>query len=114
MKNTYCLVNGKDAMTDEIDSTDRQVVRSQPYLFRDSSRGLRSIAGDAHIVIGIDTQCDGVMLSAYIFGEFDATYTRMSDERLLGTALAKLLAELRQQLQGVSGSAVTHPAAGGV
>lgn len=47
-------------------------------------------------------------LSATFMGRHDSTYSPMDDGVLLMRELPKLLAELRSQIQSLSGSAVTE------
>ena len=68
---------------------------------------VRVIEGNAHIVIAI--QGDGkAWLEAFFNGRMDSCYGTMSDARLFERELPKLIAELREQLQSLSGSTVTE------
>jgi hypothetical protein len=59
-----------------------------------------AIAGPAHIVITIDVQAHGSLVSLCAFdrGRADAAYAPLTEEQLLSKELPKLLAELRAQL----------------
>lgn len=65
------------------------------------------IAGQAHIILSLDAN-GAVLLQSSFQGAHDATYGHMDDARLLGCELPKLLVELRNQIQGLSGSVVTE------
>ena len=65
------------------------------------------LEGAAHIVISI-TKDGRTLLEGFVGDRWDSTYMPLTDERLLGQAVPQLLTELRQQLQSVSGSAVTE------
>lgn len=116
MKNIDCLLiegagrpqdlsegRAGDLVTDEIDSSVRYLLKRGPHLYHDSSRGLRTIAGDAHIVIALRRDTTDPALTAYFLGDHDCTYGCMSDAKLLEVELPKLLAELRQQLNDLAG-----------
>lgn len=66
-----------------------------------------NIDGVAHIVLAIDG--DGkASLRGFFNNMHDSTYMAVPDEQLLLLEVPKLLAELRHQIQGLSGSTVTE------
>lgn len=77
----------------EIDMTNSAV---RPGLYHDSSRGLKPIAGEAHIVLSILPGDSGFLLQAFRRGEFNAIYANSSDGVV--AQIAPLLKELRAEL----------------
>jgi hypothetical protein len=61
----------------------------------------------ASIVITLDYAGRARMESVFM-GRHDATYGQMDDARLIEQELPKLLGELRNQIQALSGSTVTE------
>ncbi len=66
-----------------------------------------ALAGTAHIVISFDG-AGGATMQAVFRGRMDSIYAAMPDDRLFGCEVPKLAAELRAQIQSLSGSTVTE------
>ena len=73
-----------------------------------SPRGdVAKLGGRAHIVISFDD--DGTaFMQAFFNDRMDSVYATMPDDRLLEREVPKLVAELRAQIQSLSGSTVTE------
>ena len=73
-----------------------------------SNRGnVEKLPGRAHIVISLDDH-GAAFMHAYCLGSIDSTYFSMPDDRLFQREVPKLVDELRAQIQGASGPAVTE------
>lgn len=66
-----------------------------------------ALTGTAHIVISFDGT-GAATLQGVFRGRMDSSYAAMPDDRLFGCEVPKLAAELRAQIQSLSGSTVTE------
>ena len=73
-----------------------------------SPRGdVAKLHGRAHIVISFDDE-GAASMRAFFNDRFDSSYAALPDARLFEREVPKLAAELRAQIQSLSGSTVTE------